>query len=61
MLVEQDKGYLLRVSVYDPSQSNEILDIGENGLIKVHSGFVNWNTQFEVEIGERVGKLLVSG
>lgn len=52
---------MLRVSVYDPLQSNEDLDIGENGLIKVHSGYVNWNTQFDLEIGDRVGKLLVSG
>jgi hypothetical protein len=52
---------MLRVSVYNPFQSGEVQHIGKNGLINVHSGHVNWNTQFDLEIEDRLGKLLVSG
>lgn len=52
---------MLRVSVYNPFQSSEVQHIGKNGLINVHSGHVDWKTQFDLEIEDRLGKLLVSG
>ncbi|KAJ5084788.1 hypothetical protein NUU61_009367 [Penicillium alfredii] len=61
VLVRQDNGYMLHVSVYDQLRSdsgNEIQRIGENGLIEVHSGRVNWEKQLDAEIESRIGKLL---
>lgn len=55
---------MLRVSVYDSSHSqiqNEVQHIGDNKLISLHSGHVDWEEQFDSEIGDHVGKMLVSG
>lgn len=55
---------MLRVSVYDTLQSqvrSEVQHIGDMGLISVHGGQVDWEGQLDREIGDHVGKLLVSG
>ena len=53
---------MLCVLVYDPFKSDKkVQDIRKSGLIKVYSGYVDWNEQFGTEIEDRIGRLLVSG
>lgn len=55
---------MLHVSIYDPLRAqseNDIQHIGENGLIDVHSGHVNWEQQLDLEIKGQMGKMLVMG
>lgn len=55
---------MLYVSIYDPlhtQSENDIQHIGENGLIDVHSGYVNWEQQLDLEIKGQMGKMLVMG
>jgi hypothetical protein len=55
---------MLRVIIYDALQTqaqSEVQHIGGRGLISVHSGRVDWEEQLDREMGDRVGKLLVSG
>jgi hypothetical protein len=55
---------MLRVFIYDTLQSqaqSEVQHIGGRGLISVHGGQVDWEEQLDREMGDRVGKLLVSG
>ncbi|CAI7615488.1 unnamed protein product [Penicillium pancosmium] len=51
MLVRQDNGYI----------QSEVQHIGDNKLISLHSGHVEWEEQLDSEIGDHVGKMLVSG
>ncbi|KAJ5901439.1 hypothetical protein N7495_001967 [Penicillium taxi] len=63
-LVEQDNGRMLHVTVYDTltsGASDSILQIGQNNLIKIHNGLINWENQLESEIQNQIGSLLVTG
>jgi hypothetical protein len=55
---------MLHVSIHDPLRAqseDDIQHIGENGLIDVHSGHVNWEQQLDIEIKGQMGKMLVMG
>lgn len=53
---------MLHVTVYNQLNSaGSTRRIGRNGLITVHSGLVEWESQLESEMNNQIGKLLVTG
>ncbi|KAL4740380.1 hypothetical protein BDV11DRAFT_214392 [Aspergillus similis] len=59
-LVQQDKGYMLKVIVYDPLGGNSV-GVGEHKLINFICGEVDWNHVLLSEKKNQRGRLLVTG
>ncbi|KAL3441484.1 hypothetical protein BJX65DRAFT_288446 [Aspergillus insuetus] len=63
-LVEQDKGYMLEVTVYNPPDDNSVQQshtVGEHKLITIIDDEVSWEQVFLSEKAKQKGKLLVTG
>ncbi|KAA8649651.1 NADPH oxidase family protein [Aspergillus tanneri] len=63
MLVKQDEGCLLNVTVYDtlePASKGDPQRFGYHDLIKVHSGRPNWELQLSSEVEKQKGRMLVA-
>ncbi|KNG84829.1 hypothetical protein ANOM_009840 [Aspergillus nomiae NRRL 13137] len=64
VLVKEDEGYLLSVTIYDalnPSLKGGLQRFGYHDLIEVHGGEPNWEQQMSTEMEKQKGNMLVAG
>ncbi|KAE8340779.1 hypothetical protein BDV24DRAFT_151672 [Aspergillus arachidicola] len=64
ILVKQDEGYLLSVTIYDarsPSLKGDRQRLGHHDLIEVNGGEPNWEKEMPTELAKQRGRMLVAG
>ncbi|KAB8265960.1 hypothetical protein BDV32DRAFT_134070 [Aspergillus pseudonomiae] len=64
VLVKEDEGYLLSVTIYDalnPSLKGGLQRFGYHDLIEVHGGEPNWEQQMSTEMEKQKGNMLAAG